>query len=129
VGNVAVLRPRVRSPGSRSEAEVRVMVEFDPIQRSTETAVLILRGELAGRLWTKVVGQELEEQYVDDGVRRIELDLSRLTFLDNHGVATLVALREEAAQRGKEFVVTLPEGQVEEKLRVTGVLKLLMGGR
>jgi anti-anti-sigma factor len=105
------------------------MVEFDPIQRSTETAVLILRGELAGRLWTKVVGQELEEQYVDDGVRRIELDLSRLTFLDNHGVATLVALREEAAQRGKEFVVTLPEGQVEEKLRVTGVLKLLMGGR
>jgi len=58
----------------------------------------------------------------------IRVDLAPLSFLDNHGVATLRGLAKESERRGKRFRVERPEGQVLEKLEVTGVLKVLQGG-
>jgi anti-anti-sigma factor len=104
------------------------MVEYDTVERSGEDVLLRLRGELAGELWTGRLREALKDHYVDDGVRRIRVDVSELTFLDNFGVATLVALRRESMERGKSFVVEEPTGQVLEKLRLTGVLRILQGG-
>ena len=58
----------------------------------------------------------------------IRVDLAPLSFLDNHGVATLLALAKESERRGKRFRMERPEGQVLEKLEVTGVLKVLREG-
>ena len=104
------------------------VVEYEIAERSGDDVLLRLRGELAGQSWTERLRGALEDHYVDDGVRRIRLDVSELTFLDNFGVATLVALRRESHERGKSFVVEKPTGQVLEKLRLTGVLRILQGG-
>jgi anti-anti-sigma factor len=101
------------------------MVEYTVASKEGAEVVLQLRGELAGQPWTESLRRALEEHYVDDGVKIIRLELSPLTFLDNFGVATLVALRKESDARGKVLLVEGARGQVHDKLRVTGLLKIL----
>lgn len=101
------------------------MVDYRIAERNEDYVVLWLRGELSGEYTTDVIGDALEEHYVDDGVKVIRVDLSEVTFLDNFGVATLVGLHRRSVDRGKRFVVQNPRGQVRDKLRVTGVAKVL----
>lgn len=104
------------------------MVEHEILDRREGVIVLQVRGELAGRFWTEVLGEALEEHYANDQVKLILLDLSPVSFMDNYGVATLVALHRRSLQRGKRLLVQNPEGQVGEKLKVTGVLRVLQQG-
>jgi anti-anti-sigma factor len=101
------------------------MVDYQIADRKEDYVVLRLSGELAGEYWTDVIGDALEEHYVDDGVKVIRVDLSEVPFMDNFGVATLVGLHRRSVDRGKRFVVQNPRGQVRDKLRVTGVAKVL----
>jgi len=64
------------------------VIDYRVLERSEDFVILQLRGELAGQLWTDRLKRALEEHYVDDGVRRIRVDVSPVTFLDNFGVAT-----------------------------------------
>ncbi len=100
-------------------------LEYDVEIKTREEVRLRLRGELAGEEWTRQLHRSLEQHYVDDGVRIIRVDLSGLRFIDSNGVATLIALRRESANRGKDFTIDEPLGQVKEKLRVTGMLGYL----
>ena len=102
------------------------MVEYEVEDQEGEDVRLRLRGELAGRLWTTHIRRALED--VDDGVTRIRADLSGLSFMDNFGIATLVALQRESSQRGKRFVVEGARGQVRDKLQVTGIQRVLQEG-
>jgi len=104
------------------------MLEYEVKERRADFVVLELRGELAGQLHVDRIKEALEDHYVDDGVRTIRVDLSPVTFLDNHGVATLLTLYRESRDRGKVFVVEQPRGQVLEKLKVTGTLRVLREG-
>ncbi len=104
------------------------MLQYRVALRDGDFVVLELDGDLSGRLWTDQLRSALETHFVDDDVRRIRVDLSPLRFLDNHGVATLLALFKESVSRGKRFVVERANGQVLEKLRVTGVLNVLAEG-
>jgi anti-anti-sigma factor len=101
------------------------LVDYRIVGREEDHVVLRLQGELAGEYWTDVIGDALEEHYVDDGVKVIRVDLSDVTFMDSFGVATLVGLHRRSLERGKRFVVQNPQGQVRDKLRVTGVAKVL----
>jgi anti-anti-sigma factor len=101
------------------------MVDYGIADRTEDFVVVRLRGELAGEYWTDVIGDALEDHYVDDGVRVIRVDLSEVTFMDNFGVATLVGLHRRSMDRGKRFVVQNPRGQVRDKLQVTGLAKVL----
>ena len=98
------------------------MLEYDVVEKTGQHVVLQLRGELAGQQWTQHLRRSLEEHFVDDGVKLIRVDLGSLTFLDSEGVATLVCLQRESERQGKRLVVEGVEGQVGEKLQVTGVL-------
>jgi anti-anti-sigma factor len=104
------------------------MLDYEVTERAGDFVVLELRGELAGRVWTDQLRRALEDHFVDDGVRLIRVDLSPVDFMDNHGVATLLALLKESEGRGKRFRIERPKGQVLEKLVVTGVLKVLQEG-
>ena len=104
------------------------MVHVELVERRSDHALLALRGELSGQPWTAHLRERLDDHYVDDGVRVIRLDLSAITFMDNYGVAALVSLLREADERGKRLVVEGEAGQVREKLKVTGVLRLLQEG-
>jgi anti-anti-sigma factor len=104
------------------------VIEFEVKTREGDHILLELRGDLAGRVITEQLKAVLEEHYVDDGVRRIRVDLSPVRFMDSYGVATLVGLQRESHDRGKQFIVEGASGQVREKLRVTGVLGILEQG-
>jgi anti-anti-sigma factor len=97
-------------------------------ERENDYVIVQLDGEFAGERLTEGVREALEEHYIDDGVRRIRLDLESLRFIDLEGVAALLSLRRESKERGKRFIVERARGQVREKLGVTGVLELLERG-
>jgi anti-anti-sigma factor len=99
---------------------------IDVARPSPDHVVATLRGELAGEVWDQV-RTSLDDPYLDDGVRRIEIRLDALEFLDLEGVGVLVQLHREAEQRGKELVVEGARGSVRRKLETTGVLHLLSG--
>jgi anti-anti-sigma factor len=105
--------------------QLEYTVEFE----TPEVVRLELRGELAGRRWTKALQRSLEEHYLNDGVRRIRVDLGSLRFIDSSGVVTLISLHAESKRRNKECSVEGATGQVRDKLRVTGMLSFLEGGR
>jgi anti-sigma B factor antagonist len=104
------------------------MVQFRIAERAGDTVLLQLRGELANHFWTDHLRKALQDPLVDEGVSVIRVDLSPVTFLDSYGVATLVSLLKEARDRGKHFVIEGAQGQVLEKLGVTGLLKVLQKG-
>jgi anti-anti-sigma factor len=97
------------------------------LERKEDYVVLRLEGELAGSLWTDVIQGFLEEHYVDDGVRRIRVDLAPVSFIDSYGVATLIALYKASLERGKQFSVEGAQGQVLDKLDTTGTRRILEG--
>ena len=101
------------------------MIECQIKERKEDYVALQLRGELANQFWTDSLRCALQDHFVDAGVKFIRIDLSGVSFLDNYGIATLVALQRESRERGKELTVEGPTGQAREKLRVTGVSKVL----
>jgi anti-anti-sigma factor len=97
------------------------------IERAQDYVVVGLEGDYAGERLTDRVRETLEDHYVDDGVRRIRVDVHALRYIDLEGVASLLALRRDSTERGKRFTIEGAQGQVREKLAVTGVLDYLEG--
>jgi anti-anti-sigma factor len=104
------------------------MVQYRIAARTEDAVLLQLSGELAHHFRTEQLRRALEDHFVDDGVKVIRVDLSPVTFMDSYGVATLVALLKESQERGKKLLIEGAQGQVLEKLGVTGVLKVLQKG-
>jgi anti-anti-sigma factor len=104
------------------------LFDFRILNRADDYVVVGLKGDFAGERLTESVRERLEEHYVDDGVRRIRLNLGELRFIDLEGVAALLELRRESDERRKVFTVEGARGQVLDKMRVTGVLAFLEGG-
>ena len=84
-----------------------------------------LDGHLADEDWTKRLRDFLEDQYLNDGVKQVHLDLSGLDRIDLEGVATLLVLSAEAIKRDMTLGVTGASGQVWRKLRETSALSHL----
>jgi anti-anti-sigma factor len=104
------------------------MVEYQVGEDRFGGIHLTLRGEMAGRLWAGRLGRAVRDHLGGGAPTVIHVDVSPLRFMDNFGVATLVALRREFAGRGTRLLVEGARGQVREKLRVAGVLRVLQEG-
>jgi ABC-type transporter Mla MlaB component len=95
-------------------------LSFRVEERHGEHVLLGLSGELTGHGWTDKLRRFLEERYVDDGVRRIRLDLGEVTELDEEGLAALKAVQREAAERHKELLLEGTTGQLRSLLVAEG---------
>ena len=84
---------------------------------------LLLRGELdlatAPGLETPVLG------LCREGVSAVELDLSRLTFMDSTGLRAVLRAQELCAEHGCDFLVIPGSGQVQRLLELTGTTDVL----
>jgi len=84
---------------------------------------LLLSGELdlavAAGLETKVLG------LCGEGVSAVELDLSRLTFMDSSGLRAVLHAQELCAEHGYDFLVVPGGGQVRRLLELTGTTDVL----
>jgi len=98
------------------------MIDYEVTDRTDGEVFLRLRGELVGEVTSEQLKADLERHYVDDGVKVIAVDLSGLDLISLEGIVVLVELWEESKARGKQFRVDGPQGQVMDKLRVTGLL-------
>ena len=94
-------------------------------ERGGDAVVLRLAGTLTEDSSTRRVEREIEEQYVDDSVRRIRLDLQDVEAIDLEGVAVLIHLFRESQRRGKVLTVEHSEGAVRRRLLTTGVLRIM----
>jgi anti-anti-sigma factor len=103
------------------------MLHYEVIRLAPDRVSLLLRGELVEDVTAERLESDLERHYVDDGVRTIQVDLREVEAISLEGVATLVELWRASRRRGKELVVVGAEGQVREKLLVTGLLTPLAG--
>lgn len=101
------------------------MLEFRVGDHSGGEVVVHLHGDLADRDWTENMKDFLEEHYIDDGVRRIVMDLSEITRIDVGGIATLGVLKAEAFHRSKSMLVRGVRGPARERLRRSGMLRYL----
>ena len=90
-----------------------------------DDVVVHLHGELSRNPASRRVERALEEHYVDDGVRRIHMDLNDLEAIDLEGVAVLVHLYRESQRRGKVFTLEHAHGAVRRRLDTTGVLRIM----
>ncbi|MEU4688741.1 STAS domain-containing protein [Actinoplanes sp. NPDC023714] len=98
-----------------------VRIDDGPVVR------LQLRGEL-----DLATADQVEEQVnraLDDGARRLVLDVAGLTFCDSSGIDMFLNAHAGAAARGAELRVSRPRGIVRRSLDVTGVLPLLTRGQ
>jgi anti-anti-sigma regulatory factor len=96
-------------------------LEFHVEERGGEHVLVGLSGALTGHGWTDKLRRFLEERYVDDGVRRIHLDLSEVTALDEEGLATLKALQRESDERHKELLLEGTNGDLRALLVSEGL--------
>ena len=99
------------------------MLRYEVRQRVGESVVLALQGEMVGDLPIDRLQEALEDHYVDDGVKRILIDLQAVSFVTLEGIGMLLELWRESNRRGKVFRVEHPQRQVAAKLQETGVLK------
>ena len=70
------------------------------------------------------VRKELDATLSDGGVKRIEFDLSGVTFMDSSGVGVLLGRYRTVAARGGTMGVYGAKGSVEKVLRMSGVYSL-----
>jgi len=61
------------------------------------------------------------------GVRRVEIDLTEVTFMDSSGINVLVRCHAGAHRAGSSLVVTHPQPTVLRVLQITGVCGTLLG--
>lgn len=61
------------------------------------------------------------EQLIDEGVNRIIVDLSRLTFCDSIGLSTLIVAHRSCAERGGYLRLARPSPFLLNLLTVVGV--------
>jgi anti-sigma B factor antagonist len=65
-----------------------------------------------------------------NNLRRLEIDLTQLTFIDSSAIRALLAAKTRAAGDHLELHVTLPtDGQVLSVLKLTGLDDVLAGAR
>jgi len=101
------------------------VLEYSVRSVTATTATVALRGDMTGERWSQRLRAFLEDRYISDGVRLVELDLEEVVAIDLDGIGALAALARSATERDKRIVVVSPSAQVENRLRQTGILRFL----
>jgi len=103
-----------QSPGQENEPQVRAVVEGDVVSMTVDGELT----EAARRPLVRVVTEELLSQ---QPLRRIELHLGGVPFMNSAGMAVLVQLQRMAAPKGVEVALVTPSSAVARPLQLTGL--------
>lgn len=97
-----------------SEPEVRTTVEGDVV-------ALALDGELTEAARRPLVRVLTDALLSGQPLRRAELHLGGITFMNSAGLAVLVQLQKMAAPRGVDVALVAPSAAVVRPLQLTGL--------
>ena len=110
-------------PARPASGEARLVCQVS--DRGPHDVTLRLAGTLTRDPWSRRFEREIEDHYVDDGVRRIRIDVQDLEAIDLEGIGVLVHLFRESERRGKVLTVEGSDGPVRRRLLTTGVLRIM----
>lgn len=88
---------------------------------STAHIALAGRFDFNGR---KIMREGYDPILVNTAVRSIEIDLSRVDYIDSSALGILLLLRERAEEAGKKVVLRRATGTVEKVLSVANFQRL-----
>jgi anti-sigma B factor antagonist len=69
---------------------------------------------------TFVLEPELERLLAEDGVRRLELNLADVRFIDSAGIGALLSIRERTERLSVEMALTNVPAPIQRVLDLTG---------
>ena len=91
------------------------------VTRDRDSAKLDVAGELTDAARRPLV-REVTDLLLDKApLKRIELDLSRVTFLNSAGITALVQVQKMLQPRGIELVVVVEDAAVVRPLQLSGL--------
>jgi anti-anti-sigma factor len=93
-------------------------------QESGEAVVLCVVGEI-DQVTCAQFADAVAEAVEHPRLRRIEIDLSKVSFMDSAGINALVRCHAAADRRGRSLVVMNPHPDVRRVLDICGLLELL----
>ena len=78
-------------------------------------------GEALLDIHTSVAFNETILDVIEEGVPRVAVDLTGVTFIDSSALGALVGGARRCAERGCEFMIVCPAGSVARVIEVTGL--------
>lgn len=84
----------------------------------------VIRAELDGELdldCADKVRDSLAETAAEPACKRLEVEVSRLSFIDSYALGALVSARNSAAAAGVTLVLVDPSPPVQKAIEVTGL--------
>ena len=93
-------------------------------QEDSEAVVLCVVGEI-DQVTCAQFTDAIEEAVEHSQRRRIEIDLSKVSFMDSAGINALVRCHAAADRRGRSLRVVNPHPDVRRVLDICGLLDLL----
>jgi len=94
-------------------------------QFDAETLVVTLEGELDMAATFKLES-ELERLWARHEIRRLEIDLAKLAFVDSAGLGALLAIRDRTQDLGIQLRLTNPSDPVRRILDLSGTAAALL---
>ncbi|CAN5909458.1 anti-sigma factor antagonist [soil metagenome] len=91
---------------------------------SGPTTVIALAGELDPATAPQL-DAEIERVLAEGVVKRLILDLAKLSFLDSSGLRVFVTAREALTSRGGELVLQRPSANTQRLLDITGLGEII----
>lgn len=95
-------------------------------QRKEVFLFISLEGQLT-RADTNSFKEWSAEQANEEGIERVEIDCSELTYLDSAGLGSLIYLRKVLDDRGVSLQLTEVSGWLKKFLQVTGLEQAFTG--
>ena len=92
--------------------EVRVIREQDPRHIM-----------LIGRMWQREDFDYIEEE-IDRKQLKLILDLSRLTFVNSHGLGLLIKLHAQMDNHGGTLLLLSPQDEIREVINTIGLAEV-----
>ena len=95
-------------------------------RRDAAAVILMVSGDVDVTS-APVLGDAIRRAVATTGLELVEVDLSKVDFLDSSGISTLLLGRRGADERGVAFRVTGAHGIARQVLELTGVWEHLSG--
>lgn len=90
------------------------------VRRVGTSAVLKLSGKIAIGSGNEEMGEAIAT-LLEEGAKRVVIDLERVSYIDSSGLGTIVACRRTALEAGAEIALLRPVGKVADLLKLTGL--------
>ena len=97
------------------------MLEYE---RQRQTLIVRLEDELDHRAAQQLRG-ELDRILQDGSIRRLVLDLKKLSFMDSSGVGFIIGRYKLMARRGGSVAVINADGRMDRIFRLSGLYELV----